>query len=111
MRTPEIYRRAPSRGDHISSGSTKWTAVSERCLTWKQYGDVFYLYDERSNQTHFVNQLSADILSYLQSAALTSDELYFTILDQFEIEADEILRDALATTLTVLDHLGLIRSA
>jgi len=86
----------------------RWRADPDACLVWRQWGEAHFAFDPRSSQTHFLNELAVELYSLLQDAPLSADDLYRAVLARHAIDEDDALREALDTTLVVLDRLGLI---
>ena len=85
-----------------------WRAKSPEELCWHQWGEAHFVFDPRSGQTHFLNELGAKILRLLTGPPLTGNSIYTNILKIYSVDNDSALMDAIRETLGQLDDLGLV---
>jgi len=85
-----------------------WQTKSPDNLSWHQWNEAFFIFDEQSGQTHFLNELAAYSVRFLSGTVTSAEALYRAILSQYAIEEDPALLKAIQTTLGRLDELGLV---
>lgn len=109
---PDRLTQAPQvAGDScIDTPAPRWKAVAGDDLCWRHWGEASYVFDARSGQTHFLNALAVEILQVLGEAPKTADEACRILLDRYGADDDEDFRVAVATSLSVMDNLGLVDS-
>lgn len=86
----------------------RWTVDPSAELLWRSWGEAHFAFDPRSGQTHFLNSLATEIYHLLDSSGRTVDDVYRVLLDRHAVDEDDALRDAIETTLNVLDRLGVV---
>jgi len=88
--------------------SIGWALNLPSELLWRSWGDAHFVFDCRSGQTHFLNTLATEIFQMLDARPVSSDALYRAVLARHAVDEDDELREAIATSLRVLDRLGLV---
>lgn len=90
------------------AASERWRTDPGARPVWRNWGDAHYAFDPRSNQTHFLNTLAVEIFELMGSRPLTPSELAAALIADFDMDDTAELHEAVAATLNVLEHLGLV---
>jgi PqqD family protein of HPr-rel-A system len=90
------------------SDSDLWTRQADDRLTWRNWGEAFFVFHPASGQTHFLNEIAAFAVRRLADGPLSTAQICAATCDAYEIEDGPDLRDAIAETLVSLDMLGLV---
>jgi PqqD family protein of HPr-rel-A system len=90
---------------------TRWLVHPEAKPVWREWGEAHYAFDSRSHQTHFLNTLAAEIFHLLGERPMTHTELCDELVAGCALDDADDLREAVASTLYVLDSLGLLARA
>jgi len=85
-----------------------WSINSDCQLYWRHWEDDYILFNAASSQTHYLNNLGADILHFLQAHPLTDQELNQKISEKYDLELDDDTSRYIAGILASMDELGLI---
>lgn len=86
----------------------RWRAAAGANPVWRNWGDAHYAFDPRSNQTHFLNTLAVEIFHLLAERPMTHAALCAELVSGYGLEEAPALYEAVASTLHVLDRLGLL---
>lgn len=84
-----------------------WTSRAN--LYWETWENQWSCYQPASGETHFLNPLGAAILTHLESAPGTLNDLCERLAEDFDVAPADNLRAQVASTLARFDELGLIR--
>lgn len=91
-----------------AAGARRWSARHEPPLLRHRWGDALFVYHPASGQTHYLNELGAEVLDLVASEPLALPELYARLLARHAIDDDPELREVLTGLLPLLDHLGIV---
>ena len=80
-------------------------------LDWESWDSTHLVFQHRSGQTHFLNELGAWLLRRIEHGPRTESELVDELVAEHEAEQTQELVQSVRQTLTVLDQLGLISAA
>lgn len=86
----------------------RWNATASANLRWRSWGTVHFVFDIRSSQTHFLNQLAVEIFAMLQERPLTAADVHDALRLHYDFDDDQSLIEAVDASLLALDRSGLI---
>lgn len=86
----------------------RWQSNHFHSLLIEDWGE-YTVYQPDSGKTHFLNQMSIRLLSFLSQNPATLLEISHYLSTAFEQEADQDFRDNIEKILYHLDALGLIK--
>jgi len=88
-----------------------WLADPTAQLAWRQWGDAHFAFDARSHQTHFLNTLAVEVVGLLNDRLQTLADIHRALISRYDVDDDdEALLEAIQSSLTVLDRLGIVLS-
>lgn len=90
------------------SSKVCWLSVSFSFLQIKEWNEEFTVFQPDSGKTHFLNQMGMQILSALDQAPASADDISRLLAEQFQLPHDQNFSQQIAKTLHHLDELGLI---
>jgi len=94
-----------------STTDRRWLADSNARLAWRHWGDAHFAFDPRSHQTHFLNTLAVEVVGLLNDRPQTLAEIHRALISRYDVDDDdEALLEAIQSSLTVLDRLGIVLS-
>lgn len=91
-----------------TAGARRWAARHEPPLLCYRFGDALFVYHPASGQTHYLNELGAEVLDLVSAAPSTLPELYGRLLARHAIDDDPELHEVLTGLLPLLEHLGIV---
>ena len=87
----------------------RWQANHFHSLLIEDWGGEFTVYQPNSGKTHFFNQMSLQILSFLDQHSATTLEISNHLRELYDQEFDQDFDDNIEKILYHFDELGLIK--
>lgn len=94
--------------DFLVEDGLRWEIPDPSALLSEEWGDETVLFDARSGQTHLLNALATEALSFLQERAASLDELAQYLATLFEVPLEEPFAAEIRRLLEQCVQLGLI---
>ena len=85
-----------------------WRAVSFSSLWVEEWNEEFVVFQPDSGKTHFLNQMSMQILSALDRSPASADDICRFLAEQFQLPHYQNFSQRIIAALHRLDELGLI---
>ena len=86
----------------------KWHILEVPSLIWEVWPDEVVVFNPLSGETHQLNDMAAQVLSWLESSPQTIENLVVSYCDQFGIdESDKDVERLISGLLKEFDDLGL----
>jgi len=85
-----------------------WKPVNFSSLRIEKWNEGVTVFQPSSGKTHFLNEMSLQIILNLNQSSVTEDELCRTLVEQFQLTNDENFSQQIIKTLHHFDELGLI---
>lgn len=89
--------------------SMYWQSNHFHSLLIEDWGGEYTVFQPESGKTHFLNQMSIELLSFLSQRSATVLDICHYLSTAFEQEADQDFRDNIEKILHHFDALGLIQ--
>ncbi len=89
-------------------GNAFWKPVKFPSLRIEKWNEGVTVFQPDSGKTHFLNEMSFQIILNLNKFSVTDEELCRTLADQFQLTNDENFFQQIIKTLHHFDELGLI---
>jgi len=91
------------------SSSIRWQSVSFSSLRIEEWDGEYTMFQPEAGKTHFLNQMSMKIISYLSQVPASTDEICHALAVQFQQIPDTTFSRNIDKTLHHFDALGLIK--
>ena len=101
LEVPDFYRTPKSNFE--PSKEKRFVINSTAQLLATHWGEAHFIFHSESGQTHFVNQLCAEVLALIEESGQTTEQIYQRILDKYEVDEDQAVILA-AIAVAGLDH-------
>jgi len=86
----------------------RWHLASDRKLLWRSWDGETVVYDDLSDETHYLEPLAAEIFESLLARAADTDALVESVGTSLGLSPDQELRRAVAAATAHLCQAGLI---
>ncbi len=91
------------------SSSIRWQSVNFSSLRIEEWDGEYTMFQPEAGKTHFLNQMSMKIITYLSQAPASTDEICHTLAVKFQLTSDTTFSRNIDNTLHHFDALGLIK--
>jgi PqqD family protein of HPr-rel-A system len=92
----------------VATATTEcWKVPASGMLLWEQWNDEYIVYNARSGETHFLNELAAKALKALEDFPCNAEQLAQKMTVQHELEMAFRIAD-MERLIQEFDSLGLI---
>jgi PqqD family protein of HPr-rel-A system len=88
-----------------------WRSAGFSFLQIKEWNEEFAVFQPDSGKTHFLNQMSMQILSALDQSPASAEDICRFLAEQFQLRHDQNFSQQIIKALHRLDELGLIEKA
>jgi len=88
-----------------------WRSAGFSFLQIKEWNEEFAVFQPDSGKTHFLNQMSMQILSALDQSPASAEDICRFLAEQFQLPHDQNFSQQIIKALHRLDELGLIEKA
>ena len=85
----------------------RWSLHPGAEVRWAAWPDGYTIYQRSSGETHYLNEVAADLLRRLDASPSSLAELARPLLAELDAETAEALVETVRTVLARLDELGL----